>query len=124
MTTETKTPVQATIEYLTQCRAARAAGYPVSFTTDARWLVHMAINRRAGWPDDPTEYRGSCAPNAGGSTLPIGQRYPRKAYGSAQSHLRQIAYEINSRAVVRPQRCGEWRRWLEKRIPKRFNRED
>jgi hypothetical protein len=117
-----KSPVRATLDYLRLCVAARNAGMRVSYTTDARWLVHMAINRRAGWPDDPTEYRGSCMPNAGGSTLPIGLRYPRKAAGAAFGHLWLIAREINTpRLVVTAQRLGEWRALLESRLPHRID---
>ena len=105
-------PVGQTLTYLRYCRAARVAGFPVSYTTDPAWLVQMAINRRAGWPDDPTHYRGSCHPVHG--------RYPRKAEGLEYGHLRVIAREINTPGlVVDVARLGE-HRWLAQRVPWRF----
>ena len=107
--------LRQTLNYLRQCRAARAAGFPVAFTTDPAWLVQMAINRRAGWPDDPTHSRGSC--------MPVNGRYPRKAEGLEYGHLRVIAREINTpRLIVRVARLGE-HRWLAQRLPHRFAEE-
>lgn len=106
-----------TLDYLRKCQMARAAGYPVAFTTDPAWLVEQAINRRAGWPDDPSTTRGSARPIAG--------RYPSKAEGDTYRHLRQLAARINTpRLIVRPTECGEWRRLIEARIPDRLHRED
>ena len=106
--------IRATITYLKRHQEARAAGYQVSFTTDPAWLVTMAINRRAGWPDDPSLYRGSA--------MPVNGRYPVKASGDAWNHLRLIALEINTpRLIVRAQRLGEWRVFLTKRLPHRFD---
>lgn len=102
---------RATIEYLRHCQRARAAGYPVSYTTDPAWLVQMAINRRAGWLDDPSHQRGSCMPVAG--------KYPKKGGGDWFRHLQLVAREVNSRCVVRQARLGE-HRWLMKRLPHRF----
>lgn len=94
--------IRSTIDYLQRCRAARAKGLPVAYTTDPTWLVQMAINRRAGWPDDPTPSRGSC--------MPVNGRYPRKAEGLAYGHLWLIAREVNTpRLVVRVARLGEHR---------------
>lgn len=101
--------VANTIAYLRKCQQARAAGYPVYLTNDPAWLLDMAINRRAGWVEDP-HARGSV--NA--------KVLPRHAAGDAQRHLSQLAYQINSRAVVRPSELGEWRRYLLARIPERF----
>ena len=107
--------IHQTLNYLRRCRAARAAGQLVAFTTDPAWLVQMAINRRAGWPDDPTHYRGSC--------MPVNGRYPRKAEGLGYGHLRLIAREINTpRLVVHLARLGE-HRWLVQRVPWRFAEE-
>ena len=104
--------IQNTLTYLRQCRAARAAGYPVAYTTDPAWLVQMAINRRAGWPDDPSHQRGSC--------MPVNRRSPRKGGGDWYRHLQMIAREINTpRLVVRKARLGE-HQWLAKRLPTRF----
>lgn len=80
----------------------------MSYTTDPAWLVNMAINRRAGWPDDPSTSRGSCKP--------VGGKYPQKAIGEAHGHLRLIAGEFNRNAIVRPQRLGEWKVYLLARI--------
>lgn len=88
-------PAAATIRYLRACQAARAAGMRVSYVTDPAWLLDMATNRRAGWPDDPTTSRGSARP------LPDG-RYPPKGGGDYYRHLRQLAYRINTpRLIVR-----------------------
>src|SRR3990167_10475693 len=95
-------PVAATLAFLRARQAARDAGYPVRFTTDPAWLVMMAINRRAGWPDDPSCSRGSA--------MPVNGRYPMKASGDRYNHLRLIAQEVNTpRLIVRPGRLGEWR---------------
>ena len=111
------TTVGNTLAYLQRCQAARAAGHTVQYTTDPAWLVEQAINRRAGWPDDPSTARGSARPVDG--------RYPPKASGDAWRHLQLIADEINTpRLIVRPQRLGEWRAYLVQRIPNRFHMED
>jgi hypothetical protein len=103
---------RGTLKTLQSCIAKRNAGQPVAFTTDSHWLVNMAINRRAGWPDDPSGFRGSC--------LPVGGRYPKKAEGLAMNHLRLIAGEVNSRVVVRYASLGEWRKLVAGRLPDRI----
>lgn len=108
--------VRSTIECLKIRIAARSAGYPGSYTTDPRWLVNMAVNRRAGWPDDPTCSRGSA--------MPVKGCYPKKAAGDAYRHLRTIAREVNTpRLIVRPGQLGEWRRLILARIPDRITME-
>jgi hypothetical protein len=102
------TPVAATIAYLKRRQEYRAAGGSVCYTTSPAWLVNMAINRRAAWPDDPSHSRGSCTP--------VNGSYPKKAIGEAHGHLRLIAWEVNHNIVVRPQRLGEWRNYLLARI--------
>lgn len=107
------TPAADTIAHLRRCQSARKAGYQVSYTTDPAWLVTMAINRRAGWPDDPSEIRGSA--------MPINGRYPRKADGNGYRHLANIARAVNtSRLIVRSGELGEWRKLLLSRIPDRI----
>lgn len=76
--------VRATIAYLKQCQEARAAGYPVSYTTDPEWLVDMAINRRAGWPE-PVHERGSC--------IQVNGKFPKRA--EHDGPLRQFAHSLN-----------------------------
>lgn len=106
--------IPGALAHLCRCRAARAVGHRVSYTTDPAWLVHMAINRRAGWPDDPTTTRGSAAPTSDG-------RYPPKAAGSGFAHLRRLSREINTpRLIVREGALGEWRALLKSRLPHRF----
>lgn len=121
MTAATAAPskVRATLDRLRVLQAARAAGHPVSITTDPAWLVNQAINRRAGWVEDP-HTRGSSPP------IPCGHRSTRrsplyrKARGDWQRHLRLIAQEVNTpRLVVHPARLGE-HRWLVARLPHRF----
>lgn len=108
--------IRNTITYLRQCQAARKLGYPVAHTTDPAWLMNMAINRRAGWPDDPSHGRGSA--------MPVNGKHPRKASGDYYQHLRLIAGEINTpRLIVRPARLGE-HRWLVARMPHRFTTEE
>lgn len=111
--------VRNTIAHVRRCQAARAAGYRVSFTTDPAWLIHMAINRRAGWPDDPTTSRGSAMPVCG--------RYPKKAAGDyGFRHLQHLAAKINGRPrlIVRPGQLGGWRKLLLARIPDRITMPD
>lgn len=111
----TKAAIRNTTHHLQACRAYRAAGGRVSYTTDAAWLVNMAINRRAGWPDDPTHSRGSA--------MPVNGRYPKKAEGDAYRHLRLLAQQINSpRLRVYETSLGEWRALLLRRLPGRFVR--
>lgn len=106
-------PTRATIDYLRRCQAARAAGLRVAFTTDPAWLVEQAINRRAGWVDDP---------HSRGTTIPVAGRLPRKARGDWQRTLRLVAREVNTpRLVVHYTRLGE-HRWLADRLPRRFER--
>jgi len=105
--------IRNTLAHLQRCRAARTAGYPVRYITDPAWLVEQAINRRAGWPEDPSAQRGSC--------LPVHGTYPRKASGTRYTHLRTLSGAINTpRRIVHTGDLGEWRKWLMKRLPKRF----
>ena len=105
--------VSNTIAHLKLCQAARAAGVLVSFTTDPSWLVNMAINRRAGWPDDPSFSRGSA--------MPVDGKYPKKASGDEYNHLRFLARNINTpRLVVRVSELGKWKKRLLSRLPERF----
>ena len=107
-------PVRNTIDWLQRCRAYRAAGGQVSFTTDPAWLVQMAINRRAGWPDDPSLLRGSAVPVEG--------RYPKRASGDDWRHLRLFAHNINTpRLIVRERECPPR---LRARLANRLYRED
>ncbi len=63
MTSTTPSKVRNTILMLQACsRAKREVRLPLSLTQDVGWLVNMGINRRAGWPDDPSGWRGSCMP--------------------------------------------------------------
>lgn len=125
--TSTATPIRNTIEHLRLCQSARAHGHQVSYTTDATWLVHQAINRRAGWFDDPGCWRGSCRPLPVRQITPHGPitiargKYPRKAIGETYGHLRTLAYRINTPGlVVRTSELGEWRKLLLARMPERF----
>ena len=105
--------VTNTLENLKFLKTWRANGGPVSYTTDIEWLIDMAINRRAGWPDDPSDHRGSC--------MPVNGKYPKKAEGCTYSHLKTIAREINApRLIVRMGSLGEWRKLILKRVPHRI----
>jgi len=107
--------VRNTIELLKHTAARKASGHPVSYTDDPAWLVNMAINRRAGWPECG---RHSVQP------IPSG-KYPRKADPDTYAHLRLIASEINTpRLTVRSRRLGEWRVFLLARIPERITIEE
>ena len=107
------TRAQATISLLRKCQRLRAAGAPVAFTTSPTWLVHMAINRHGGWPDDPSHTRGSATPVDG--------KYPHKAEGIRYSHLRNLARAINTpRLIVRDGDLGEWRKLVRHRTPERI----
>ena len=112
-----QSPVRNTINYLRRCQQARAAGYPVSYTTDPAWLLMMAINRRAGWPDDPGHWRGSA--------MPVKGSYPKRASGMAWNHLRLLAQKINTpRLIVHVGELGEWRKFLLYRIPHRITTQE
>ena len=108
------TKTGATIDYLRRCQRARAAGFSVNLTTDPAWLVEQAINRRAGWLETPH------GDTSRGTTQAVAGRFPRKARGDWQRHLRLIAREVNTpRLVVHLTRLGE-HRWLADRLPHRF----
>lgn len=127
--------VRGTIAYLKECQRHRAMRErwvredrftpgALSPTNDPEWLVDMAINRRAGWPDDPSHSRGSAHPvkrwAPGFMVAPIWQ-YPKRASGDFYRHLALIAHEVNTpRLVVRAQRLGECRDYLVRRLPERF----
>lgn len=105
--------VGALVAALRHLQAERAAGRAGRFTRDPRWLVNEAINRRAGWTQDP-HFRGSTPPVPGG-------HLPRAAQGDAQRHLRQLADALNTpRRIVRESELGEWRGLLMARIPNRI----
>jgi hypothetical protein len=109
--------VHNTLIYLRNCISLRSRGAKVCFVHDPAQLVNVAINRRAGWPDDPTNSRGNCRP-----VYRRGIRvYPPKARGDEERHLRQLANMINTpRLIVRVSELGEWRKLLLSRIPNRF----
>jgi hypothetical protein len=100
-----------TIAHLKALQAARAAGYPVSYTTDPAWLLDEAINRRAGWVEDP---------HTRGTTQPIRGKLPRKATGQWQDDYSRMAHRVNSRVIVRPSEVGPARKELLARMPERF----
>jgi hypothetical protein len=104
--------IRTTLDYLRRCRAARKAGHAVSYTTDPAWLVEQALNRRAGWPDDPSCSRGSCRP--------VNGTYPKKASGGAYHDLQRLSRQVNSRASVRLNACGMWRKLIATRLPHRL----
>lgn len=111
------TQVQATIRMFRRCLRLRTTGAPVAFTSDPAWLVHMAINRRAGWPDDPSHTRGSA--------MPVDGRYPHKSEACRYSHLRNLARSLNTpRLIVRDGELGEWRRLIRRRLPERIYAEE
>ena len=94
--------IRNTIAYLRRCQEARRAGILVSFATDPAWLLDQAINRRAGWPDDPTHSRGSC--------MPVMGRYPKRAEGQHMSDTRNLSRRLNNNIVVREREVPEkWR---------------
>lgn len=96
--------IRATINYIRRCQDARAAGLCVSYTTDPAWLLDQAINRRAGWPDDPGFSRGSCRPLSDG-------RYPPKAGGDGPyTEARRLARRLNTPRLHVPSRDVP-RRW-------------
>lgn len=90
--------VYNTLNWLLLCRRARAEGYPVAYTTDPAWLVDMAINRRAGWPDDPGLLRGSA--------MPVNGCYPKRASDQEWRDLQTLARKVNTpRLIVREEEC-------------------
>lgn len=124
----TSEAVRNTIDYLRLCQKARALGYPTtgpvvaeySLMRDPEWLVDMAINRRAGWPDDPTLTRGSAMPVNQGIRTEVGAHrigihpgmcpagvYPKRAAGDwGWRTLVQFAHRVNSRSRIRSRELG------------------
>lgn len=90
--------VSATLAYLKACQRERKRGREVSYTDNPAWLVDMAINRRAYWPDDPTESRGSCMPLADG-------RYPKRARGNEFMRVFRLA-RMAGKVVVSEREAG------------------
>jgi len=97
------TATAATIKYLKACQARRAAiaefrqaggrtHETVSYTDSPTWLVNMAINRRAGWPDDDTMSRGSA--------MPVNGQYPKRARGDNFMLLWRLAHTINGTRII------------------------
>lgn len=112
MNSRPQTKTGNTIRFIARCQEARAAGQPVYLTNDPAWLLDMAINRRAGWAEDP---------HAFGSVMPVRGKLPRRATGDAQRTIHRIAREVNTpRLIVRAQTLGEWRDYLLRKIPERF----
>lgn len=95
-----RTEIRATIEHLKMLRERRrhmkAEGFIPEVLMDPAWLVDMAINRKAGWPEDPSTIRGSAMP------LPDG-RYPPRADGDAHYRAaKNLARMVNEpRLIVR-----------------------
>ena len=105
------TKVRATLDYLRRCQQARALGYPVSYTTDPAWLLHMAISRRGGEPD------------MGGFTRGIGRRnhrgrIARKTCDDWFRDTQNMARAVNTpRLIVRSTNIPlEWRETLQHRL--------
>lgn len=89
--------IRNTIDYLRKCQQARKHGYPVYLKTDPAWLVNVAINRRAGWPESSVFF-ASCQP--------VNEQYPKRA----DENLSQLAARVNTpNLVIRAQE-----------IPKRY----
>lgn len=121
--------VRATLAFLRRCQAIRRAAaeagmtfygfvnrydtFGTSTAHDPEWLINTAINRKAGWPEDPTLTRGSAMP------LPDG-RFPPKAGGDDYGHLCRLARDVNSRILIRVGELGTWRKLLTTRLPHRF----
>ncbi len=84
--------IRPTLAHLKLCQRARSQGYPVSYANDPRWLVNMAINRRACWPDDPSECRGSA--------MPVKGEYPKRARGSEYMRVWRLS-RAAGRVIVR-----------------------
>ncbi len=130
------TTTRNTINHLRLCQTARAQGHPVSYTTDPAWLVNQAINRRAGWLDDPSHTRGSAMPVKRNPNKSINwtryarfhrwqaTEYPAKASGARFSELLTLARRLNTRRlVVREQELGSWRKLILSRVsPDRITR--
>lgn len=108
--------VRATLAHLRACQDARAKGWPVRYTTDPEWLVDVAINRRAGWPDDPSPYRGSC--------MPVGGRFPKRAEGDG--NMGQFVRMLNGIPRWRPlaRELGGLHRKVRERIAHRVRWEE
>lgn len=84
--------IRNTIDRLKLCQRARLQDYPVYLKTNPAWLVTMAINRRAGWPESK-DYFASCQP--------VNGQYPKRA-DDLHSSFRQIVDRINTpRLIVR-----------------------
>lgn len=103
MPVDQATKITNTIRALRACAAARDAGIPVAFTSDIRWLLNMAMNRRAGWPEADRHTHGIAYLNHRGQLA-------RKWAGDWQRHVYQFAMRVNTpRLIVRLVGCPEAR---------------
>lgn len=80
-----------------------------------RWLVLIAILRKAGWIEDIHSREHAPGLNHRG-------KFPRFREGDAQRHLNQIAYRLNAGVVVRERELGEWAPYLLARLGDRITR--
>ena len=98
----TRDQAQATLDQLRAAVAYRASQGPahIASVLDPAWLVTMAINRKAGWPDDPSLARGSA--------MPVQGRYPKRAEGDGGEYQasQRLSWQINyTRVRVRAAAC-------------------
>jgi len=102
------TPIRNTINYLRRCQDARDRGIPVYLQTDPSWLVNVAINRRAGWPES-RDYFASC--------MPVNGHYPPKADWH-HSSMCQLIDRINTPRLRVDERelPGQWKQRLSHRV--------
>ena len=100
--------LRAAVAYRAAYREQERLGWPGRiclperpvFTLDPAWLVTMAINRKAGWPDDPSLARGSA--------MPVQGRYPKRAEGDGGEYQasQRLSWQINyTRVRVRAAAC-------------------
>lgn len=107
--------VSSTLCWLRACRVYRDRhGEPYDLRNDPRRLVHIAINRKAGWPDDPEGLFSSA--------MPVNGKYPARAAYDRYMSLWRISRDINTpRLIVRLWGMDyRWRRLLMERVPHRI----
>jgi hypothetical protein len=125
----TKDQIRATLKLLQYFKRFRESGFaacadPLGTMFQAQltraeaqakleYLLDCAIDRRAGWVEDPHAFV---------ITMPVNGKLPWKASGDAARHLRQLGHRINSNVRVYRSELGEWGAYLERKLPDRFVR--
>lgn len=112
----TRERIQSTIHHLKTLMAYRSAGESVCYTSDPSWLINMAINRRAGWPEDIHQY-GNVRINHRGQVA-------RRSVGRHDTEMRRLRHRVNQPRLIVREREARFDRIIHARLAHRFYTEE